>query len=104
MNMHPDDQMHRDMLIMTLALATMLLVSIAYCFQSSGYSEADACANRVREAISPYQVKQLIDSKQLPPTYDEVKQWCTAELTGYELKIDIAKTFPEFPRTTDMLY
>lgn len=102
--MHPDDQMHRDMLIMTLVLATMLLVSIAYCFQGTGYTEADVCAGRVREAISPYQVKQLINSKDLPPTYAEVRQWCSNELPGYELKIDLAKTFPEFPRTTDMLY
>lgn len=102
--MHPDDQMNRDLLILTLLLSSMLMISIAYCFQSNAFNEADACANRVREAISPYQVKQLIDSNNLPPSYAEVKDWCSTELEGYELKIDLAKTFAEFPRTPDMLY
>jgi hypothetical protein len=103
MNMHPDDQINRDMLIMTVALATMLIACIAYAIRGTDYTQADVCANRVREAISPFQVKQLISSKQLPPSYNEVRQWCSQN-DSYELKIDIAKTFPEFPRTPDMLY
>lgn len=102
--MHPDQQLNKDLLTTGIILLTMLVLSIAYAFQGSGYTVADECANRVREAISPYQVKQLINSPNLPPSYDEVKHWCTIELDGYELKIDTAKTYAEFPRTPDMLY
>lgn len=103
--MHPDQQIEKDFVAtMATIFAIMLIVALTYTFKGSTFSDADACANRVRSAISPYQVKQLIGSEQLPPSYAEVKAWCQVELTGYELKIDLAKTFPEFPRTPDMLY
>ena len=102
--MHPDNQLSRDLIITGLVMSSLLLASIIYAFQGSTYSQADECANRVRSAISPYQVQQLISSKNLPPSYSEVKSWCSTELEGYELKIETAKTYREFPRTTDMMY
>lgn len=101
MNMHPDKQIANDALAISTILIALLCTFI-YVAGTAGYTPIDDCANHVRRALSPYQVKQLIGSHDLPPSYGEVRTWCSADLAGYEIKLNDAKTYPEFPSTPDM--
>ena len=99
--MTPDQRIANDLALIFLALVVLATV-INYVIHVE-VDEAAYCAERVRTSISPYQRKLLIGSDTFTPSYDEVKDWCDNHQIDWKVHLKAAKTFPEFPRTPDMI-
>jgi len=101
MTMTPDQRLAQDVGLAFLVIVVMMMLT-AY-LQTVEFDEAAFCADKVRSAISPYQRKLLIGSDTFTPSYDEVKNWCDNHQIDWKVHLKAAKTFPEFPRTPDMI-
>jgi len=95
--MHPDNQFKSD-LCSSLAFSALaaLLFMMFYVGSDFGYTPEDACANRVRESLSPWQVVLLTQGAEVPASYDHVRTWCKSNLDNYETEIKRASKYEQF--------
>jgi len=92
--MHPDKTLMNDLGIFLLgAFSVLILILIA---TSSGYPPADECANMVRNSLSPYQAQQLVDTHEMPPSYNTARQWCANHLDTFHRDIQQAQSWRQF--------
>lgn len=75
-------------------LISILILPIMYvCLTFGGYPPADECANAVKDSLSPYKTKQLINKSDT--SYNSVREWCSINLTDWERKLESAQDYRE---------
>lgn len=101
MTLTPDQRLAQDVGLGFLVCVLMMMFT-AYLLTIE-FDEASYCAEKVQRSISPYQRKLLISSDTFEHSYEEIKTWCDNHPLDWKVKLQSAKTFPEFPLTPDMI-
>ena len=98
----PDERLAQDFALGFLGLMVLFMV-IAFMGETTAVSPADHCANVVRTHLSPYQAQQLTEGSWPYTKRAEIVSWCAANPVHWQREIKSARSYPEFPRTTDMI-